>query len=291
MSQLNSIEPADEDNKEANLQPVLFVYDKSSELNLCDMVETKVITALFEMLNTKDGESIDDDAIVDVIDFMKSKFNFADSLETSKFEDFLRLVKLRFHNETIENLLAAIELFEPSKNNRQQNATHIGDNKQIIMKCKNFSFPVQKDLFYLKLNQTIDDMYWHPDSYKNIGTNYVRLQNICSRSKLAFQHFCRRTANMMIEHQYPECMQIFLDQLVFDCRVRQQSSEEFFKMYSEDLYFFIKIMNEGGSDPKSGDTELNPIVCNILLNLRHKDLTRFVILTTHHLQYRRLLKM
>lgn len=289
MSQLDSIEPADEDNNAANLQPVLFVYDKSSELNLCDMAETKVITALFDMLNTKDGENIDDDAIVDVIDFMKSKFSFADSLETSKFEDFLGLVKLKFHTETIENLLAAIELFEPSTN--KFNATHFDDNKQIIMKCKNFSFQIQKDLFYLKLNQTIDDMYRHPDSYKNIDTNYVRLLNICSRSKLAFQNFCRRTANIMIENQYPERMQIFLDQLVFDCRVRQQSSDEFFKMYSEDLYFFIKIMNEGCSDSKSVDTELNPIVCNILLNLRHKDLTRFVILTTHHLQYRRLLKI
>lgn len=39
------------------------------ELNLCDTLKAQVITSLFNILNTKEDQNIDDDAIVGVIDF------------------------------------------------------------------------------------------------------------------------------------------------------------------------------------------------------------------------------
>lgn len=39
------------------------------ELNRCDMLKTQVITFTFNILNTKEDQNIDDDAIAGVIDF------------------------------------------------------------------------------------------------------------------------------------------------------------------------------------------------------------------------------
>lgn len=47
----------------------LCIRQNDIELNLCDMLKTKVITSLFNILNTKEDQNFDDDAIAGVIDF------------------------------------------------------------------------------------------------------------------------------------------------------------------------------------------------------------------------------
>lgn len=289
MFQLDEFGPAAEDADNLGIRkdrPSLFIYDKTSDFDLCDLMETRVVSALFDFLNINENQNVADDVIVEIIDFLKSKYNFTE--ESATFEDFVELVKFKLHNEATENLVKTIEHFEPSPN--QFKTTINDDQKRIIIKYKNRAFPLNKDFFYLKLYQTIDDIYAHPDSYNNIDRNYVWLRDICSKSKLAFQYFYRKTATIMIQHQYPECMQKYLDLLVSDVRLRQHTLDDFYQMYSEDLYFYVNIMNDSDSDSQSPVAASSPIVCNILRNLRCKDLMRFVIVASHFKEYRHLLR-
>lgn len=295
MSQLSQ-ELVEQENK-GNLQsqndrPSLLVYDDTSESDLCDMIETKVISALFNLLNTNENQNATDDAICTVIDLLKSKYSLAEGSEPLTFDDFLELAEFTFNDETTENLIAAIEHFEPMSH---KFGTDFNEHKKrIILKCRCFAFEVNKDFFYSKLRQTIDSDFQHPDNFKHIDSNYVRLLNICTKSKLAFQHFYRRAATIMMQHRYPDTMQDYLDQFVFDIRVRQPSLEEFYKMYAEDLYFYVKIINElDSSDSESQTAESvkdNPLVYNLLLNLQSKDLIRFVVLSSHFKRLQYLLK-
>lgn len=161
------------------------------------------------------------------------------------------------------------------------------------MKCGELHFAMNQDLFYLKLHQTIDDTYKNPHNF-DIDSSYVRLLNICMESNTAFQQFYRRTAHTMIECQYPEHIQSFVDQLICDIRIRCTSSEQFFGMYSDNLHFYVQLVDHSCStaDPKSNVNEnhTSNTVTSILLKLKTEDFLRFVILTTHFKTYRHLLQ-
>lgn len=158
------------------------------------------------------------------------------------------------------------------------------------MKCGEQLLELNQDLFYLKLRQTIDNTYKNPHNF-DIDSSYVRLLNICMESNIAFQQFYRRTAQTMIECQYPEQIQNYLDQLLCDIRIRCTSTEQFYSMYSDDLYFYVQLVDHScsTSDSHSNNDNTNDIVTSILLKLKFEDHLRFVILTTHFKTYRHLL--
>lgn len=139
---------------------------------------------------------------------------------------------------------------------------------------------MNQDFFYSKLLLTIDDIYQNPTCY-NFDSNYVHILSICSKSKVAFQHFYKRTATMMLQYNFPANVQKYLDQLMFDIRIQLPSIEHFCEMYSTDLHFYVKLMSYSSSGTMSTDVKLNTLVKNLLLNLKCKNYLKFVILTTH----------
>lgn len=157
------------------------------------------------------------------------------------------------------------------------------------MKCGELHIEMNRDLFYLKLCQTFDDLYKHSDKFE-LDSGYVRLLNICLESSLAFQQFYRRAAQTMIECQYPEHIQNYLDQLLCDIRIRRSSTQQYYRMYSDDLYFYVQLVDHACSDSNSNNQNTNSIVTGLLLKLKSQDFLRFVILTTHFKTYRNLLK-
>lgn len=160
--------------------------------------------------------------------------------------------------------------------------------KRIVIKCQKFAFEVNQDFFYLKLLQTIDDIYQHPTRY-NLDSNYVHILSICLKSKFAFQHFYERTAAIMVQHGYPENVQKYWDQLMFDIRIQLPSNEHFCEMYSKDLYHYVKLMSYSCSGTMPTDVKLNALINNLLLNLKCKDYLKFVILTTHFKEFSNML--
>lgn len=88
----------------------------------------------------------------------------------------------------------------------------------------------------------------------------------------------------MIEHEYPENIQHFLDQLLCDIRIRQTSVEHFYKMYSDDLYYYVKIVAHS-----CDNLDQNNVVKTLLLKIKSENFLRFVILTTHFKTYQHLL--
>lgn len=159
------------------------------------------------------------------------------------------------------------------------------------MKCGALHFELNQDLFYLKLRQYIDAKYEHPRNF-DIDSSYVRILNICLESNVAFQQFYRRTAQTMIENEFPAQIQSYLDQLLCDIRIRHTSTEQFYSMYSNDLYFYVQLVDHTcpTSTSNSNKAKVNEIVSSILAKLKSEDYLRFVILTTHFKTYRYLLK-
>lgn len=145
---------------------------------------------------------------------------------------------------------------------------------------RNIAFHVNPDLFYLKLHQVVDNMYAHPDDYK-IDDKYLHVLNFCLDSKATFQHFYNHTAALMTEHNYPLNVQSFIDQFIFDIRIRQASVDVFSQMYEPDFYFYVKIII---------DENLNHLGNHLLKHLQHKNYRKFVILCTHFEVYRHLLQ-
>lgn len=160
------------------------------------------------------------------------------------------------------------------------------------MKCGELHFELNQDLFYLKLRHTIDNTYKNPQNF-DIDSSYVRLLNICMESNIAFQQFYRRTAQTMIECQYPEHIQSYLDQLLCDIRIRRTSTEHFYSMYSDDLHFYVQLVDHSCSTSESSSNNASNssnIVITLLMKLKSQDFLRFVVLTTHFKAYRHLLK-
>lgn len=153
------------------------------------------------------------------------------------------------------------------------------------MKCGEQLIEINQDLFYLKLRHTIDDTYKNPNNYE-VDSNYVRLRNICTESNLAFQYFYRRAAQTMIDCQYSEHIQNYLDQFLCDIRIRQSTTEQFYSMYSDDLYYYVQFVDHSCS---SSDATSNDIVESLLLKVKSENFLHFVILTTHFKAYRHLL--
>lgn len=189
--------------------------------------------------------------------------------EKSSFNNFKELLKYKFHPESTETLVGCAQ--KPGS---------------VIIKYRDIIFDVTQDLYYLKLKQTLDDIYQSPDEYK-IDTKYIHALNICLSSKSTFQHFYRQTALLMIKHLYPLNVQNYLDQFIFDIRIRKSPSD-FCEMYENDLYFYVKIATDANfsSDSHKKDENLNYFGHSLLKNLRSKDLLKFVILRTHFKVYR-----
>lgn len=209
---------------------------------------------------------------VDVAAFLDSKYAIHTvKSENSSFDNFKELLKYKFHPESIENLVQCAQKPGP-----------------ITIKYRDIIFDVNQDLFYLKINQTMNEMYQSPDDYK-IDSKYIHALNICLSSKSTFQHFYRHTAHLMITHLHPVIVQNYLDQLIFDIRIRKSPSD-FCEMYEENLYFYVKIATDTNFswDSHKTDENLNYLVYSLLNNLKSKDLLKFVILRTHFSAYRSL---
>lgn len=160
------------------------------------------------------------------------------------------------------------------------------------MKCGKLQIEMNRDLFHLKLRQTIDEIYKHSHNFE-IDSSYVRLLNICLESNFAFQQFYEKAALTMIESQYPEHIQNYLDRLLCDIRIRRTSTHLFYSMYSDNLYFYVQLVDHScatTSDTTStNENNTIGIVKTLLLKLKSDDFLRFVILTTHFRTYRHLL--
>lgn len=208
---------------------------------------------------------------VDVAAFLDSKYAIHTvNSEKLPFNNFKELLKYKFSPESTEALVEC--------------AQKLGS--VIIIKYQNIIFDVTQDLFYLKLKQTLDNIYQIPDDYK-IDAKYIHALNICLSSKSTFQHFYKQTALLMIKHLYPLNVQKYLDQFIFDIRIRK-SPTDFCQMYEDDLYFYVKIATDPNFslDSHNKGRNLNYLGHSLLNNLRSKDFVKFVILRTHFKVYR-----
>lgn len=195
----------------------------------------------------------------------------------------MELLKFKFQDEP-ESLTNAIQHIQSDTNIKTY-------TKLIIIKYGKIAFEVNQDFFILKLYQSVDDIYKHPDSYK-IDKTYLQMLNVCLKSKLVFQHFYSRTALTIMKYECSPSIQKFWDQFIFDIRIRQSSIEHFCKLYSDDLYFLVKILCDVCfcSDFRTNDKSVDYLVRSLLRNVRSKDKLKFLIITTHFNKYSHLLK-
>lgn len=149
---------------------------------------------------------------------LKTKYNIHTvNPEEASFDNLVKLLKLKFHQETAESLVECIRTINSGSGS-------------VIIKHRDIIFDLSPDCFYLKLHQTIADIYKSIDDYK-IDTKYIHVLNVCLASTSTFQHFYRHTALLMVKHLHPLNIQKFLDQFIFDVRIRQTSRDIFCRMY------------------------------------------------------------
>lgn len=249
-----------------------------TDADLLGLPETELITALYDFMETSE-ENESNEVIVDAIDLLMSKYkNPVIDSTASSFEQCLKLTKFTFKDEPTESLIKAIQYFQQSSSE--------SNKKPLVIKCDDIVTEFSRDFFELKLCQTINIIYKEPDDY-NIDSQYSKILNICLHSKKAFQFFYKKIAQTMINHKFPENIQTFLDQFILDIRIRCNSNDDFYRMYSDDLYFYVKILNE--VDYESQVSVSYTVKC-LLNNLKSRDFWKFVILTTHFDKYKHLLE-
>lgn len=214
---------------------------------------------------------------VDAIGTIAAKFSsHTIEPETAPFDVALELSKLKFLEQTPETLTEAIQCFQQSN-----------DMSLIAIAYRDVVFELNPDFFYLKLYQTMDDIFQHPQDFQTDNNKYLFVMNVCLNSKLCFQHFYTHTARLMIQHQYPNNIQHFLDQFILDIRIRQ-TIDDFCKMYEAALTIYVKFMIDADSSSSKGDFE--HFGQNLLNNLRLKDMTKFVVIVSHFKTFRHLLQ-
>lgn len=86
----------------------------------------------------------------------------------------------------------------------------------------------------------------------------------------------------MIQHNFPPIIQQYLDQFIYDVKLRRTNIEDFYRMYDDDLYNYVKIVSEIGENSESSEYK---IVVHILESLREKCFYRFVVIVTHHKRF------
>lgn len=147
------------------------------------------------------------------------------------------------------------------------------------------------DVFFdLKLRQYVDFKFDRIEKYDHVSnvSDYNDFVAICVQSTMAFRHFYKVTARQAIQHNFPPMMQHFLDHFIHDVKLRRISAEDFYRMYDEDLYNYVKIVSEISGN--SGSSEYD-IVVNMLENLRAKSFYRLVVVATHSQKFTHLLKI
>lgn len=163
-----------------------------------------------------------------------------------------------------------------------------GTSGQILVRHEDFIIDINEVFFNLKLRQYIDSKFDGVEKYDHLAdiSNYNDFVSICVQSKVAFQHFYKVTASMMIQQNFPTIMLQYLDQFVFDVKLRRTNADDFYRMYDDNLYNYVKIVNEMGEETDSAEYE---IVVQMLQNLRWKCLHRFVVVVTHFTRFFHLL--
>lgn len=147
------------------------------------------------------------------------------------------------------------------------------------------------DVFFdLKLRQYIEFKFDRIEKYDHVSnvSDYNGFVAICTQSTMSFRHFYKVTARKMIEHNFPLIMLQYLNQFIHDVKLRRNSIEDFYRMYDDDLYNYVKIVN--GISEDSGSIEYD-IVGDILENLRAKCFYRLVVVVTHFQKFAHLLKI
>lgn len=267
----DKMECTDQTEAEAtSSKPSSIFHPNDVDINSLDLNEIKLIDALHDFMESHEDD-VSNEVIADIIGSLESKYK--SHIEASSIDDCLQLTKFTFEDETTESLIKAIRHFEPAANDFSEPQLN---TRPLIIRCGDVVTEVGRDFFELKLRQTIDKMYQRPGDYA-IDRSYLRILNICVNSRMAFRYFCEKLAQTMIDHQYPETVQAFLDQFIFDVRIRMNSIEDFCQMYSSDLYFYVRILTDSGL---GSQTEPNAVVDSLLLNLRWKNHLKFVMLAT-----------
>lgn len=211
---------------------------------------------------------------VDAIGAIASKFSSVEP-EAATFDNAVELLKLKFLEQKSETLTEAIQCLQQSN-----------DEKVIAIAYRDVVFDLSRDFFYLKLKHTINDIFQQPQDYHTDSNKYLFVLNICLNSKLSFQHFYTHTALLMIQHQYPNVIQTFLDQFILDISIRQQTEDDFVLMYEESLQLYVRV----SYICKDSSKKIEHFGQNLLKNLRLKDMTKFVIVTSHFENFRHLLE-
>lgn len=126
----------------------------------------------------------------------------------------------------------------------------------------------------------IETLFKMPGDFDTFDNQFMldRMVSLCRRSSVAFRHFVRVIARLMIKYRFPGDMQKFLDQLLMELKL-DGGKDNLLHMYEEELINYALICDISQSDHRNA--EAKDMVENCLNNLRRQNYENFVILSTH----------
>lgn len=240
---------------------------------------------------------------MDAIKEKHGKYTVNDQLFS--IDSFRTIVLYSLTDETPEDILEYIKYFQTNKTsmslfmNQKNKLLYIilfwyffsTDHSQLILSHKNFMIRITSTFFYHKLRQFIENKFQTLDCYDTMNPeiHYSSFISICHQSKEAFQFFYRYTARQMIECKFPEQIQLFLNDTLFDIRLRKESLDHFFEMYEDGLQNYVIILGDivynsySDSEPQQRNNKIaqNSIALKVLNHLRTKNFEDFVVCVTH----------
>ena len=207
--------------------------------------------------------------------------------ELRSFESYEAIASFSLADVDADMLVRCIEHLDRAKREEQHNDEDDGSTR-ILLRHRDFLIEINPTFFEVKLKQLIEtgfSMVSDYDSSEHI-VKYNKFHEICHRSKAAFQHFVRHTARFQIKHGYPGAVQAYLEQFLFDMKLKRISRQSFFQLYEDELLNYVMILDGVDGD----DDNVPEMISGLLRNLRKRNFENFVIVVTHFNRYLYLLK-
>lgn len=280
--------------------PATLIITKSDHLN-CDFVDPNLINDMFEYMSSGDADTSDALIVsnassqvtlsraipfsfqISFIEGLRRKFSkHFISNENQSFENSYILSQFRLNEESTEKILRCIALFSAP-------LAEDSPAEKVFLKSRSLIYEISGPFFFAKLRQLIEEHFQKIENFDSVDDvfMYDRMVSLCERSPIAFRSFCDATVNLMVSENFPSKLQLFLSRFVSDVKLRKNSLEEFYKLYDESLYIYVKLVNEFDG---RNDEEERGIITDLLKYLKEVEYKSFVIIVTHFSDFNFLLK-
>jgi len=257
--------------------------------------EAAIVQAMFDLLDISDATDDLDSVLEHYMDSIQEGFQHCTRMEHSMlFEHHQMIANFSFTSQNFQIVRQCIDHFtetnsENGANNFLMPAVENNDNPKVALRYKDFLVEINVVYFATKLKEMIEDLFQTPQDFDLTDNDFLfkKLAYICDQYTPAFRQFYRHIARQMIEHHFPNKIQVFLDQLLAEIK-SNKSKNDYIDLYAEEgskLYTAVRTIDQA----EFMGADCRVLVEGLLRKTRRSNVEDFVIAVTHFNTYIHLL--